>query len=183
MSLPDTGMDNQHERAGYWLDRFNEGVDLNCYLVRELPLPSPRLAQLGGKDALALVYDRKATERAACIRALLWDEAERFLLRRQRALWAAADEPPRGWACAMNADPGPRIRVKSVSAFTVLWANVATPEQARRMVHEHLLNVRRVLERLPVPVGEFRERWYSQDFHPADLGCNWRAHTGSRPTT
>ena len=36
MSAPHTGMDNQHERAGYWGDRLSEGVDLNCYLVREM---------------------------------------------------------------------------------------------------------------------------------------------------
>jgi hypothetical protein len=35
MSAPHTGMDNQHERAGFWHDRNCEGVDLNCYLVRE----------------------------------------------------------------------------------------------------------------------------------------------------
>ena len=35
MSAPHTGMDNQHERAGWWLDRVSEGVDLNSYLVRE----------------------------------------------------------------------------------------------------------------------------------------------------
>jgi len=35
MSAPHTGMDNQHERAGFWLDRFCEGVNLNCTLVRE----------------------------------------------------------------------------------------------------------------------------------------------------
>ena len=34
-SAPHTGMDNQHERAGWWYDCFCEGVDLNAYLVRE----------------------------------------------------------------------------------------------------------------------------------------------------
>lgn len=55
MSAPHTGMDNQHERAGFWLDRFSEGVDLNCYLVRECRAFAT-LAELYGQPGLAQEY-------------------------------------------------------------------------------------------------------------------------------
>ncbi len=68
MSAPHTGMDNQHERVGWWLDRFSEGVDLNCYLVRECQAFS-RLAGLLGKVALASEYEQKSQDLAQRIRA------------------------------------------------------------------------------------------------------------------
>jgi hypothetical protein len=60
MSAPHTGMDNQHERVGYWLDRFCEGVDLNSYLVRELRAFS-RLDALYGWGDVAEEYTAKLT--------------------------------------------------------------------------------------------------------------------------
>ncbi len=77
MSAPHTSMDNQHERAGFWGDRFCEGVDLNCYLVRECRAFA-RLAMWAGKDALAAEYIAKADTRAERIRSLCWDEADGF---------------------------------------------------------------------------------------------------------
>tara|TARA_R110001592_G_scaffold363111_1_gene680546 strand:- start:23616 stop:24314 length:699 start_codon:yes stop_codon:yes gene_type:complete len=52
MSAPHTGMDNQHERAGFWLDRNCEGVDFNCYLVRETQAFA-KLAELSGDKKTA----------------------------------------------------------------------------------------------------------------------------------
>lgn len=50
MSAPHTGMDNQHERAGMWLDRCSEGVDLNSYLVRETKAFACFTEMAGKKD-------------------------------------------------------------------------------------------------------------------------------------
>jgi hypothetical protein len=52
---------------------------------------------------------------------------------------------------------------------------VATPEQARRMIVEHLFNAAEFWSAYPVPAMARSERWYSRDFHPTDLGCDWRA--------
>jgi hypothetical protein len=86
MSAPHTGMDNQHERAGYWGDRFSEGVDLNSYLVRELRAFA-YLAERYEKPALAAAYAEKAEARAALGRRG-W-----LLLRRQCARRDGAQEP------------------------------------------------------------------------------------------
>lgn len=178
MSSPHTGMDNQHERAGFWRDRLCEGVDLNCYLVRECRAFA-RLADLYGQAGLAEAYRGRADALAERIRAVMWDEQDGFFYDAN----ARAGEQPfsrhAGWAAAMNnrqaADPV--IRVKTVAGFATLWARVATPEQARRLVHDHLLNAAEFWSPYPVPAMARDERWYSRDHHPADLGCDWRAKT------
>lgn len=175
MSAPHTGMDNQHERAGYWLDRFSEGVDLNSYLVRELRAFA-YLAARYGKPALAAAYAEKAEARAARMRELLWDDADGFFYDGNARAGTTLKSRKAGWAAAMNQSDERLIRVKSVAAFTALWAGVATPEQARRMVVEHLFNPREFWSPYPVAALARSERWYSRDHLPSDLGCSWRAN-------
>jgi putative isomerase len=174
MSAPHTGMDNQHERAGFWQDHFCEGVDLNGYLVRELRAFA-QLASLAGKTSMAAEYRRKADELAERIRALLWDDTDGFFYDRNARAGEPLTSRRAGWAAAMNAASEERIRVKSAASFTALWAGVATPAQARRMVFEHLFNAREFWTPYPVATLARSERWYSRDRYPADLGCNWRA--------
>ena len=176
MSAPHTGMDNQHERAGWWLDRFSEGVDLNCYLVRELRAFSI-LASLLGRSDLADSYRRKADEKAECIRRLLWDDTDGFFYDRNHRFDQPLKSNHAGWAAAVNASSQEKIPVKSVSGFAALWAGVASPEQAERMVREHLFNPLEFWTPYPAPALARSERWYSRDWLPADLGCNWRAKT------
>jgi putative isomerase len=176
MSAPHTGMDNQHERAGYWLDRFCQGVDLNSYLVRELQAFA-QIAEMSHQDELASIYRQKAADRAETIRKLLWDETDGFFYDRN----ARADETPMsrhaGWGAMNYRQTDERIRVKAASSFTALWAGVATPEQARRMVFEHLFNAGEFWTPYPVAALAKSERWYTRDWYPSDLGCNWRAMT------
>ncbi len=174
MSAPHTGMDNQHERAGYWLDRFSEGVDLNCYLVRELQAFS-WLAARYGQEEVATTYARRAEALAERVRTLLWDAEDGFFYDGN----ARAGDPLRsrkaGWAAALNQTNESRIRVKSVASFAALWAGVATAEQAQRLIVEHLFNSREFWTPYPVAALAKSERWYSRDHLPSDLGCNWRA--------
>ncbi|WP_236254557.1 MGH1-like glycoside hydrolase domain-containing protein [Mucisphaera calidilacus] len=177
MSAPHTGMDNQHERAGYWLDRVSQGVDLNCYLVRECRALAA-LLRLAGQDEQASAREQQAEARASRIRQRLWDEETGFFydgnLRAQSDTFC--DSAPRGsqlWTPVSDK----QIRVRSIAAFSTLWARVATPEQARRMVHEHLLDNNGFASPYPVPTLARTERWYSQTPLPADIGCSWRANT------
>jgi hypothetical protein len=176
MSAPHTGMDNQHERAGWWLDRFSEGVDLNCYLVRECR-SFATLAALAGKAGLAQEYFSRADVLAARIRQVMWNEAEGFFFDHNARTGEALMSRHAGWASAINSQPTEWIGVKSASAFTALWAEVATPEQARRLIFEHLLNPQEFWTPYPVTALAKCERGYTSDWLPADLGCNWRAKT------
>jgi putative isomerase len=179
MSAPHTGMDNQHERAGWWLDRFSEGVDLNCYLVRECRAFA-WLASLVGKSEIAKLYLQKADQLAERIRTLLWDEKDGFFYDRNSRVAESLMSRHAGWASAINSSSNELIHVKSASAFTVLWSGVATPGQARRMIFDYLFNPRHFWSPFPISTLARSERWYTQDWLPADLGCNWRAKTWIR---
>lgn len=176
MSAPHTGMDNQHERAGFWRDRSCEGVDLNCYLVRELQAFA-QLARLARQTALADQYEKLADERARRIRELLWDEKDGFYYDRK----VNPDQPLSKMVWEYSGLNGrsanqAQIPVRSVAAFTVLWARVATPEQAKRMVIEHLFNPREFWTPYPVATLAKSEPWYSTIHLPSDMGCSWRAN-------
>ncbi len=177
VSGPHTGMDNQVERAGFnhknWegcerhsipapsglLEKeklpVSEGVDLNCYLYREL-LAFSRIASLAGKDKDSHEYRQRALILAQLIREKLWDEQDGIFYDRCRV-------------------QGKKIPVKAVSAFTPLFCRVATPEQARRMIYEHLMNAAEFWTVWPVAALAKSEPGYSGEPLPRDVGCNWRA--------
>lgn len=157
MSAPHTGMDNQHERAGYWKDRFCEGVDLNSYLYREMKAFS-LLAKRRGEKGISGEYS---------------EEADKLRLKIQREMWDERD----GFFYDLDMRTGKKIKVKAVSSFTPLWAGVASEEQAKRLVEEHLLNPEEFWSPFPVAVLARSEKGYSQVLLKDDLGCSWRANT------
>ena len=177
MSAPHTGMDNQHERAGWWNDRGCEGVDLNSYLVKECRAFA-RLAKLAGKDKLAKEYEQKAVDRTNKIQTLLWDDKDGFFYDRKvdkdkplsKTVWVAAEMNKR------SANQY-KIPVRSVAAFTTLWAEVATPAQAKRMVNEYLLNPREFWTPYPITTLAKSEPGYTSLFQITDNGCSWRTTT------
>lgn len=156
-SAPHTGMDNQHSRAGYWYDCFCEGVDLNCYIVRELRALAC-IAQARGREADAAEMCADADLVAQAVQTL-WDE--------QDGIFYDRDERT-----------GQPIRVRYVGAFATLWAGIATSEQAARMVREHITNPDEFWRAFPLPGYAATEPDYSEHFHERDArGCNWLAHT------
>ena len=157
MSAPHTGMDNQHERAGWWRDRICKGVDLNCFLVRELRAFSS-LAQSLGYAADSEKYASAADELAERINRLMWCEKD-------------------GLYYDIHTKSGDQIKVKYINIFAALWANVATPERAKCMVYEHLMNGEEFWTAWAPAVLAKSEPGYSQVKLPDDLGCSWRANT------
>ena len=177
MSAPHTGMDNQHERAGFWGDRNCEGVDLNSYLVRECRAFA-RLAELAGRENLANQYRLLAEQRKSRINELLWDERDGFYYDRKKD----RDRPLAAslWEGAMlNVQSAGqwKIPVRSVAAFTTIWAGVASESQANAMVTRYLTNPREFWTPYPVAALSKSEIWYSTTKHPGVMGCSWRANT------
>jgi hypothetical protein len=177
MSAPHSGMENQHERAGFWQDRNCEGVDLNSYLVRET-LAFASLAELSGKQKLANRYRVISEQRKSRIRELLWDEEDGFYYDRKKdrnqpiakSLWEGALLNIRSlgqW----------KIHVRSVAAFTAMWAGVATESQANAMVTRYLTNPREFWSPYPVSALSKSEIGYSTRVLPGDTGGSWRANT------
>ncbi len=156
-SAPHSGMDNQHERAGWWHAGFCEGVDLNAFLVREC-------------GAFALIAEMKnQREDAAYFRS----RREKIMKAMQKLMW----NEEAGLFFDIDARTGRQIPVKHIGIFAVLWAGIATKEQARRLVYEHLMNPDEFFRRFPFPALSADEPGYSERMRADDLGCSWRAQT------
>ena len=176
MSAPHTGMDNQQERAGLWLDRVSEGVDLNCYLVREMRAFA-QLAEAGGKKNLAMQYRKKADELAERIRTQMWDEEDGFFYDLKTHPEGLMDNYNKIAKVNTYKQKGRFIPVRSISAFATLFAEVATHEQAQRMVRDYLMNPNEFWTPWPMAALAKSEPWYSTGYMPSDVGCSWRANT------
>lgn len=156
-SGPHTGMDNQHERAGWWKDCISEGVDLNCYLYREC-ISFSVIANLLGKKEDEIYYKDIACKIKEAVRNNMWNEEDGFFY-------------------DLNVNTGEQIKVKSIAGFATLWAGIASKEQAERLVSEHLLNPNEFWRPYPLPALAASEEGYVFGNLPTDLGCSWRAHT------
>lgn len=168
MSAPHTGMDNQHERAGWWLDRWSEGVDLNSYLVKEIKAFA-RIAEIMGEKKMAKEYFAIAEKRAETIRTVLWDEKDGFFYDR---VYKRSEEMFGHWVGTQEL-----AKVRSVAGFMPLWAGIATEEQAQTIIYKYLMNPEEFWTSYPVPALSKSEPGYSETRILSDLGCSWRANT------
>lgn len=154
-----SGMDNQHERAGYWKDCYCLAVDLNCYLVRECEAFS-LVSRLLGKNDDAEMFHGYSEKIRRAVSERLWDDEKGFFFDLDRR-------------------SGERIQVLYLGAFAAMWADVATAEQAERMVNEHLLNENEFRRGFLYPALAASEPGYSETLLETDIPylCNWRANT------
>jgi hypothetical protein len=121
-SSMESGVDNNAASVNT-PDLSVESVDLNAYLVREFKAMAA-IARERGRAADASSWAAKAEELARRINLVLWDERDGCYYN----VWSVADE-----ARAF-------VRVKSWTSLTPLWAGVATPEIAARLVEGQLLD-------------------------------------------
>lgn len=147
-----SGMDNQISRAGVIDWSEDEGVDLACYLVRELRAMAVIADKLGDAEGNRN-YSEHADRLAKTINRVFWDSKDGFYYDR-------------------NSKTGKRIRVKSVAGFMPLWAGVASRKQADRLVYDHLLNKNEFW--LTFPVSSYAKS--EPDFYQGSRAgeCNWR---------
>ena len=150
-----SGMDNQFRRAGDNGAVFCEGVDLACYLVRELDAMTLLAEALGAAED-AREYRAHAKALRELIAVTYWHEEDGFYYDR-------------------NERSGDVIRVRTVAGFLPLWADACDKAKAERLVHEHLLNEREFW--LPYPVATWAKTepdYYQQRIEDE---CNWRGPT------
>ncbi len=147
-----SGMDNQFRRSGSRDSYFNEGVDLQCYLYRELQAMSYIAGKLGKSDDQKQ-YLARAKVLAKKVNAILWDDKDGFYYDR-------------------NEKTGKLNHLKSAAGFLPLWAGIASRKQAQRLVNEHLLNTNEFWLAYPVATYARTEK----DFYEGSKGgeCNWQ---------
>jgi hypothetical protein len=98
------------------------GVDLQVYMYREYQALSVIAENLGKIEDVAL-FNTKAQRLHDLILEKMWSEQDAFFYN-------------------VNTRDGSQIRTRTWTGFTALWAKIATPDQGRRMISEHLLNER-----------------------------------------
>lgn len=125
----------------YRPDRSSGSIFLNCLMYKELQAMSYLAAQLGLNEIKA-DYDRDAERLRAAIQEHCWDERDGFFYSVDLNLtpvnteeWAYHIGAQRHWDCLIQ-------RIDVWSGFLAMWAGIATPEQAARMVNEHYKNER-----------------------------------------
>ncbi|MEO6524201.1 MAG: trehalase family glycosidase [Mucilaginibacter sp.] len=147
----------------YWQDDLAIGVDndpstffrppgssasifLNCLMYKELKAMVYLATQLNLKD-ISTEYDKDADELKAAIQKNCWDEKDGFYYSVDINLRPVTNQPsvifgqtfilhtgfPRSYDCLIQ-------RIGVWSGFMAMWAGIATPEQAKRMVSENLEN-------------------------------------------
>lgn len=141
----------------FWLDDFAIGVDndpctfyrpdgssasiyLNCLMYMELRAIA-RLGEMLGFDDKKAAYEEKAAALRDAIQEHCWDERDGIFynvdinllpIDPAQKLHAGC---PRHWSTLIQ-------RIGVWSCFMPMWAGIATPEQAERMVKEHYLDER-----------------------------------------
>ncbi len=124
-------------------------IYLNCLMYKELKAMAYLAQQLHLPPEKAAFYAGQAEELKAAIQKNCWDERDGFFYSVDLDLLPFNPKPrevlggdfilheghPRDYNCLIQ-------RIEVWSGLMAMWAGIATPEQARRIVQEHVLNPR-----------------------------------------
>lgn len=136
----ESGVDNSV--TDLWVPNHTvEGIDLNCYLVREYQAMSLIAARLGMKNTEA-EYNAKSERLAALINQEMWDEKD-------------------GIYYSLDSRTGNPIAIKDWTCFVPLWAGIVPPARAKILIEKHLLNPSEFWGKHGVPSLSFDEVLYN----------------------
>ena len=113
-------------------------VYLNCLMYKEL-LAAEYVFRAYGDGEKADYYKAEADELKAIVREHLWDEKCGMYYSADISLYPVDPDQwlhsgkPRHWSSLI-------MRIDEWSGFLAMWAGIATPEEAERMVRENMLN-------------------------------------------
>ena len=131
------GVDNDPS-IFYRPKRSTASVFINCLMYREL-LAMEYIHRALGNESAADGYKDEAERLRADIRRELWDEkcgmyysADISLLPIDETDWLHTGKP-RHWSSLI-------MRIDGWAGFLTMWAGIATPDEAKRMVSENMLN-------------------------------------------
>lgn len=137
--IDDTGIGVDNDPCTFFRPKRSSGsIYINCLMYKEF-LAMEYVCNLLGETALAAFYKGEGEALKKAVRENCWDEHDGFYysvdlnllpINLNQELHSGA---PRDWDCLIQ-------RIGCWSGFMAIWAGIATPEQAKRMVYEHLLN-------------------------------------------
>lgn len=133
------GVDN--DPCTYYRPKRSSGsIFLNCLMYKELDAMAYLCEKLNLGET-SLQYRQNAADLKAAIQEHCWDERDGFFYSvdlnllpvKQPDTFERHSGMPRDWDCLI-------MRIGVWSGFLAMWADIATPEQAERMVNEHFKN-------------------------------------------
>lgn len=148
----------------FWKDDLAIGVDndpatffrpanssasifLNCLMYKELQAMTYLAESLKLEKSVGDGYAQQAEQLKAAIQKNCWDERDGYFYSVDLNLRPVTNEPGNYLGGKLVLHKGhPRDydgliqRIEGWSGFLAMWAGIATPEQAKRMVDEHLKN-------------------------------------------
>ena len=95
------------------------------------------------------------------------DHAEKLAKAINKVFWNEQD----GFYYDRDEKTGETIKIKSVAGFLPMWAGVASPAQARRLVRDHLLNLKEFWLDYPVATYAKSEPEFYEGSRSGE--CNW----------
>ena len=122
----------------YRPDNSSASVYLNCMMYKELEAMAEIAAELGYDDKKSL-YANMSTDLRDAIREHMWDERNGFYYSVDINMLPVDPDStlhagcPRHWNNVIQ-------KIDVWSGFMAMWAGIATPEQAKRMVEENYRN-------------------------------------------
>lgn len=150
-----SGMDNQARRLGYINVMTVEGVDVNCYLVRELLAMAEIATEISLTDE-AEDFRLRAEKLSNLINETFWDETDGFYYDRDER----KNMP---------------VKAKSIAGLIPLWLGIVSENKAKRLVKEHITNPEEFWIPYPLATWAKSEPDYYQQ--PRKDECNWMGPT------
>ena len=131
------GVDN--DPCTFFRTRYSSAsIYLNCFMYKELEATA-KLAELLGYPEKVAAYLEEAEKLKKAIREQCWDERDGFYYSVDTSVLPVNPNDNRHKGCPRHWG-GLIQRIGVWSGFLAMWAGIATPEQAERMVKEHYLN-------------------------------------------
>jgi putative isomerase len=144
----DAGIGVDNDPCTFYRPNGSSGsIFLNCLMYKELKAMAYLCASLKLPAQTGADYDKEAEELKTAIQKNCWDERDGFyysvdlnLLPKNRPVdhymcnyFSIHSGHPRDYPCLIQ-------RIEIWSGFMAMWAGIATQDQAKRMVEEHLKN-------------------------------------------
>ena len=179
----------------FWKDDLAIGVDndpatffrphnssanifLNCLMVKELQAMAYLAHSLHLPDTVSTQYEQQANDLKTAIQKNCWDERDGYFYSVDLNLLPITNQPgdyldshfvlhkghPRDYDCLIQ-------RIESWTGMMAMWAEVATPDQAKRMVNERYKNPNTLNAPFGIRSLSKLEKMYA--LYPSSNPSNW----------